>query len=56
MSDNIKTYEPDNFLKKGYLVAFGEIIDELKRNTWFTYQMFKRDFSAKYKQSLVGIS
>lgn len=49
------TYEPDNSLKKGYLRIFKEIFEELKRNRWLTYQLFKRDFLAIYKQSFVGI-
>jgi len=52
----IVTYEPDNFLKKGYFFIFRGILLELKSNVWLTVQMFKRDFSAKYKQSLVGIT
>jgi len=49
------TYEPDNSLKKGYLCLFKEIYYELIRNRWLTYQLFKRDFLAIYKQSFVGI-
>jgi len=55
MSEIITTYEPDNSLKKGYLSIFGEIYDELKRSKWLTYQLFKRDFLAVYKQSFIGI-
>lgn len=50
----IVTYEPDNSLKKGYLSMFAEISDELIKNKWLTYQLFKRDFLATYKQSLMG--
>jgi lipopolysaccharide transport system permease protein len=55
MHDTITTYEPDNSLKKGYLSIFIEIFNELKKNRWLTYQLFKRDFLAAYKQSLMGI-
>jgi len=55
MSEIITTYEPDNSLRKGYLSIFSEIYDELKRNRWLTYQLFKRDFFALYKQSFIGI-
>ena len=55
MSETIITYEPDNSLKKGYLSIFSEIFDELKKNRWLTYQLFKRDFWAVYKQSFIGI-
>jgi lipopolysaccharide transport system permease protein len=55
MHGTITTYEPDNSLKKGYLSIFIEIFNELKKNRWLTYQLFKRDFLAAYKQSLMGI-
>ncbi len=55
MSEIITTYEPDNSLKKGYLSIFSEIFNELKKNRWLTYQLFKRDFFALYKQSFIGI-
>ena len=49
------TYEPDNSLKKGYLSIFREIYNEFKKNRWLTYQLFKRDFFALYKQSFIGV-
>ena len=49
------TYEPDNSIKKGHISLWKEIIWELKHNKWLTLQLFKRDFLAIYKQSLVGI-
>jgi len=49
------TYEPDNNLKKGYLSLLREIAVEIKENRWLTYQLFKRDFFATYKQSFFGI-
>ncbi len=55
MTEIITTYEPDNSLKKGYLSIFSEIFDELKKNRWLTYQLFKRDFFAVYKQSFIGV-
>ena len=55
MSEIITTYEPDNSLKKGYLSIFSEIFTELRKNRWLTYQLFKRDFFAIYKQSFIGI-
>ena len=55
MKEIITTYEPDNSLKKGYFTIFGEIIDELKKNRWLTYQLFKRDFLSTYKQSFFGV-
>lgn len=55
MNKAIITYEPDNSIKKGFLHIFKEIFNELKINKWLTYQLFKRDFFALYKQSFVGI-
>jgi lipopolysaccharide transport system permease protein len=55
MTETITTYEPDNSLKKGYLSIFSEIFNELKKNRWLTYQLFKRDFFAVYKQSFIGV-
>lgn len=55
MHEIITTYESDNSLKKGYLSIFIEIFNELKNNRWLTYQLFRRDFVAAYKQSLMGI-
>lgn len=48
-------YEPDNSLKKGYRSLFSEIFGELKKNKWLILQLFKKDFVALYKQSLVGV-
>lgn len=54
MKETITTYEPDNSLKRGYVSIFIEILTELKTNRWLTYQLFKRDFLAVYKQSFIG--
>lgn len=56
MPNAIKTYEPDNSLKKGYFSIFSEIFTELRENKWLTWQLFKRDFLTVYKQSFVGIA
>ncbi|MHA1265175.1 MAG: ABC transporter permease [Candidatus Helarchaeota archaeon] len=55
MTDDIITYEPDNSIKKGYLNLFKEIYSDLKQNRWLTWQLFKRDFLAAYRQSFMGI-
>jgi lipopolysaccharide transport system permease protein len=54
MNETVTTYEPDNSLKKGYFSIFMEIFNEIKKNRWLTYQLFKRDFLAVYKQSFIG--
>jgi len=55
MDDYLTFYGPDNFLKKGYLSIFVEMFNDLIKNRWLTYQLFKRDFIATYKQSFVGV-
>lgn len=55
MNQKIITYEPDNSIKKGYRSLFMEIATELMINRWLTYQLFRRDFFATYKQSFFGI-
>jgi lipopolysaccharide transport system permease protein len=55
MPKMIAVYEPDNSLKKGYLYLVREIIDEIRWNKYLTYQLFRRDFFAAYKQSFAGI-
>jgi len=54
-SEIVTTYEPDNSLKKGYSQIFAEIISEIVSNRWLTYQLFRRNFFAMYKQSFLGI-
>jgi lipopolysaccharide transport system permease protein len=51
----VTTYEPDNSIKRGYLSIFLEIFRDIKSNRWLTYQLFKRDFLAIYKQTFVGV-
>ncbi len=55
MKNNIVIYESDNAIKNGYLSIFLEAIREIIKNRWLTFQLFKRDFFAGYKQSFVGI-
>ena len=55
MPANFAVYQPDNTLKKGYFNIFREIFDEIRWNKYLTYQLFRRDFFAAYKQSFVGV-
>jgi lipopolysaccharide transport system permease protein len=55
MRDSIKIYESDNSIKFGYVGLFREILEEIYQNRWLTYQLFRRDFFALYKQSLMGV-
>jgi lipopolysaccharide transport system permease protein len=54
MSEQV-TYEPDNYLKKGYFSILSDIITEIRKNKDLIYQLFKRDFLTSYRQSLFGI-
>jgi lipopolysaccharide transport system permease protein len=55
MAGKTTIYLPDNSIRKGYVSLFKEMIEELTASRWLTWQLFKRDFSAMYKQSLLGI-
>lgn len=54
MTDLVTIYEPDNMLRKGYLRILPAIARELYSNRWLTFQLFKRDFTATFKQSFGG--
>lgn len=47
-------YEPNSSLKRGYLHLLIEIVEDIVKNRWLTYQLFKRDFFALYRQSFLG--
>jgi len=55
MAEKTTIYLPDNSIRKGYISLFKEMIEELTASRWLTWQLFKRDFSAMYKQSLLGV-
>jgi lipopolysaccharide transport system permease protein len=48
-------YRPDNVLQQGYLRSWMDIFGEIVRNRWLTFQLFKRDLLATYKQSFAGL-
>ena len=50
----VVTYVPDNSVRHGYISLVADIARELVQNRWLTYQLFKRDMVAFYKQSLLG--
>ncbi len=54
-STRVATYLPDNSLRRGYLSLLQDIVRELIENRWLTFQLFKRDMFAFYKQSLLGV-
>jgi lipopolysaccharide transport system permease protein len=51
----VKTYVPDNSIKNGYGSILAEIAHEFLSNKWLIYQLIKRDISAMYKQSIMGV-
>lgn len=51
----LRTYEPDNLIARGWWRIFPDILRELWANRWLTFQLFRRDFLALYKQSAFGI-
>lgn len=56
MSKNITIkYRPDNSIRQGYLEIFNDIFREIVDNRWLISQLFKRDFTAAYKQSMMGM-
>jgi len=48
-------YVPDKLNKQGYPTLFKEMFSEIFSNYWLTFQLFKRNFTANYKQSVLGI-
>jgi len=54
-SDEVVVYLPDNTVRRGYLSIVADIVSELRDSRWLTYQLFKRDVLAFYKQSLLGV-
>jgi len=55
VKEEVRIYEPDNSIRKGRLSVLAEIVGEIVSNRWLTYQLFKRDFLALYKQSMIGV-
>lgn len=53
-SERVVSYLPDNSLRTGFFSLVGDIVRELIDNRWLTYQLFRRDIFAFYKQSLLG--
>lgn len=54
MSEEITLYRPDNALRRGYLSLVSDVARELVDTRWLTFQLFKRDLFAFYKQSVIG--
>jgi len=55
MAEKTNIYFPDRSIKQGYLSLFKEMMREVISSRWLTSQLFKRNFSATYRQSALGI-
>jgi len=55
MHDSELIYLPDNAIRNGFLPLFKNMVGDLFNNPWLIWQIFRRDLSAMYKQSLLGI-
>jgi lipopolysaccharide transport system permease protein len=55
MDENVTVYQPDNSVRQGYRSIFRDMAREVREGRWLTWQLFKRDFKAVYKQSVLGI-
>jgi lipopolysaccharide transport system permease protein len=49
-------YEPDKFVRAGFFVICKEMFVNVCRSRELMWRLFLRDFSARYRQSLLGIS
>jgi lipopolysaccharide transport system permease protein len=54
MDENVTVYLPDNSVRQGYRSIFRDMAREVREGRWLTWQLFKRDFKAVYKQSVLG--
>jgi lipopolysaccharide transport system permease protein len=48
-------YEPDKFIRMGFFAIWKEMLLNLFQSRELIWRLFLRDFSAKYRQSLLGI-
>lgn len=51
----ITVYEPDRFIRIGFFAIWKEMSLNLFRTRELIWRLFLRDFSAKYRQSLLGV-
>jgi len=54
-ANNVTIYQPDKQLHMGFWAVWKEMFVEFARSCELIWQLFLRDLSAKYKQSLLGI-
>lgn len=54
--EKVTIYFPDKSIKQGYPSLFKEMVSDVINSKWLTWQLFKRNFNALYRQSLLGIT
>ncbi len=54
--EKITVYLPDKHLKIGFINSWKEMFNELIRSRELIWRLFLRDFGARYRQSILGIS
>jgi lipopolysaccharide transport system permease protein len=55
MDKHVKVYSPEAQLKVGFLAVWREMLDELISSRELIWRLFLRDFSGKYRQSILGV-
>lgn len=54
MKEYSVVYEPNKYLKDGFLKVWRYMFSDMRTSRGLGYRLFVRDFTAKYKQSLFG--
>jgi len=55
-ANNVKKYIPDKQLQMSFVAVWKEMVLELVRSRELIWRLFLRDFKARYRQSLLGMS
>lgn len=55
MATKTTFYFPDKPIKQGYPSLFRDMLAEIRASQWLTWQLFKRNFTATYRQSVLGV-
>jgi lipopolysaccharide transport system permease protein len=54
--DKIHTYRPNKWIEDGSFALWGQMFRDLGKSLELGYRLFIRDFSSKYRQSLLGMA
>jgi lipopolysaccharide transport system permease protein len=55
MGTKTVVYLPPRSIKDNYLELLRQIFRESYRSRWLTYQLFRRNFTSTYRQSVIGV-